>query len=771
MRNRGSCYRNRLRIILGFVFVMYARGLNASGPQDIPTIFTIDRPDEYNIVTRVTRFRTKKVDTPYTVEVYTEEDIKNSGARHLYEFLNQVTGFQWLSTSLTEGGGSIRNGVADQQERILLLIDGHPVHIASMEHFFTGRLLPINHIKRIELLKGPASALYGKNALNGVIYIVTKSGGTSFTLTQQFFDKIHGEIPIDIIEKLKNLKDKEYSAQNDFICALRGVIANENDFESYKNLILKYVFKDKGEHIKVSSSYESFDTQEYVLSLRKGMQDIGSFKYINILSNITHFNTDGPGLIIGAEENTEQNLDVNIFTKLETPKFDWTLSYTKAEADSPGFYRESNNEISTDPTSWLTNPPFFTPEDEGNIDLFSSYLIYDSDKNRDEPWNLRIKSYFNAYTISTENNLIVRGISEKKKRSAPEKTIGTEIQYTHHFGSQIFKGQDLQLIGGISHRYENIMLKGEVFEHDGNVYDNNIFSGFLQTEYNYSENMKFVIGGRYDNDNDFDSRISPNLGVVLKFGSKRKTIAEDRNNHFRIYYGESFRVPDNMERFGEGMNVLNIVRIIDNISLEPENLMTIELGYDRFLFERSFNTHIKGSVRFFKNWIENFIGLKILDPSEYRETYSQYEPGTVLVRFENLENLEVSGVEMEIRAQYDRWIQGYINYTYLDLSKPSTYAKHKINLGVTVNPISRLSASLRGSIRIDNEFYNLYTQKRGQEEDMFFQLDGNIRTRIYKQFWLSVGSHNILDSILGKKSGFPQTGRTFFVKAEYTYNF
>jgi iron complex outermembrane recepter protein len=125
----------------------------------------------------VTATRTEKVleDAPASVSVITQEDLAKQNVKTLDEALRVTPG---LYAKRTKGMMDSTSSIAIRGFRgdqyTLVLIDGLPVNDA-----YTGGLewgtLPITNIERIEVVRGPASALYGGNAMGGVINVITKT--------------------------------------------------------------------------------------------------------------------------------------------------------------------------------------------------------------------------------------------------------------------------------------------------------------------------------------------------------------------------------------------------------------------------------------------------------------------------------------------------------------------------------------------------------------------------------------------------------------------
>lgn len=113
-------------------------------------------------------------DAPGIVTVVTEEEIANSGARDLIDILRLVPGYDfgtWVSNQVAVG---IRGSWASDG-KILMLVDGIEMNERRYASFEFGQHFPVDHIKRIEIVRGPGSVIYGGAAKLGVINIITKT--------------------------------------------------------------------------------------------------------------------------------------------------------------------------------------------------------------------------------------------------------------------------------------------------------------------------------------------------------------------------------------------------------------------------------------------------------------------------------------------------------------------------------------------------------------------------------------------------------------------
>lgn len=129
------------------------------------------------VVVTATKTELTQKENPRSVEVITKEDIQNTGAISVRDALRTATNIDIVSVN--HGGGeniSIRGGDTDG---VLILVNGRRV---AGENYFMSQgsnayaldRLNLSNVDHIEILRGPASAIYGSGAMSGVINIITK---------------------------------------------------------------------------------------------------------------------------------------------------------------------------------------------------------------------------------------------------------------------------------------------------------------------------------------------------------------------------------------------------------------------------------------------------------------------------------------------------------------------------------------------------------------------------------------------------------------------
>jgi outer membrane receptor for ferrienterochelin and colicins len=126
------------------------------------------------ITTSVTGSPQRASDVPATMEIITADEIRRSGARDIPGVLRHVAGIDVLQWRNDDADVAVRGYNQANSPRLLVLIDGRQVY-ADYYGFTPWTAVPVElaEVRQIEVVKGPNSALFGVNAVGGVINIVT----------------------------------------------------------------------------------------------------------------------------------------------------------------------------------------------------------------------------------------------------------------------------------------------------------------------------------------------------------------------------------------------------------------------------------------------------------------------------------------------------------------------------------------------------------------------------------------------------------------------
>lgn len=133
------------------------------------------------VVVTATRTEKNLQDVTSSVSVVTREEIERMPAKTVMDVLRNMPGVTVESDRGVYGSSTnnkvlIRGMGGDGQGRVMVLVDGMPV-MAPGSNIFEWNSINLNTVERVEVVRGPSSALYGSSAMGGVINIITRRPG------------------------------------------------------------------------------------------------------------------------------------------------------------------------------------------------------------------------------------------------------------------------------------------------------------------------------------------------------------------------------------------------------------------------------------------------------------------------------------------------------------------------------------------------------------------------------------------------------------------
>ena len=174
--------KRRTSVLIGLAlmgFSVHAYAADVTATADTPTTPASTEvngaPESHVINVTANRMALLNLDTPAAMDVITDKDIMNSGAKNAFDAVNMVPGI----TSFSYGASGLEYGAMDSRVNIrglergsLILVNGVPMNLNGKGGLSS---IPTGSIARIEVLKGAASALYGSDAMSGVVNVITKT--------------------------------------------------------------------------------------------------------------------------------------------------------------------------------------------------------------------------------------------------------------------------------------------------------------------------------------------------------------------------------------------------------------------------------------------------------------------------------------------------------------------------------------------------------------------------------------------------------------------
>ena len=184
-----------------------------------------------------------------TISIISSEEIQRSAATNVADILQQIAGIDvrrrgidGMQSDLYIRGGNF--------EQTLVLIDGIKTEDPQTGHHTMNMMIPLENIQRIEIIKGPAARIFGQNAFNGAINIVTKKNiedQAKISLTGGSFDR--RSLNVTVATQLKGSSHQIHYSNNS-----SDGYRDNTDFKN-QNYFLKSNINTKNEPITILASF------------------------------------------------------------------------------------------------------------------------------------------------------------------------------------------------------------------------------------------------------------------------------------------------------------------------------------------------------------------------------------------------------------------------------------------------------------------------------------------------------------------------------------
>ncbi len=187
--------------VIGFITTTKSVNINGAENQQLDFDLTTHQSSLNDVVITGTMKEVNRLESPVNVEVYTMKYFNKNPTPNIYEALQNINGVRpQLNCQVCNTGDIHINGL--EGPYTMVLIDGMPI-VSSLSTVYGLSGIPNSLVERIEIVKGPASSLYGSEAVGGLINIITKKSQNAPLISADIFGTSWGEYNADIGLKLQ----------------------------------------------------------------------------------------------------------------------------------------------------------------------------------------------------------------------------------------------------------------------------------------------------------------------------------------------------------------------------------------------------------------------------------------------------------------------------------------------------------------------------------------------------------------------------------------
>lgn len=602
--NVKGLVRGLLLFIPSFTFAQDV--ISAIADDKAPSIFTLDLNDLLNVrvVTAAAGFEQNVEEAPASVTVINAEEWQAMGATRLFEALQNVPGLHITKaqTAFSNNRPVVRGLSGAFGQQILILIDGLPFRHIRDGGTLWGQRIPLNAFKRIEVIRSPGSAIYGADAVGGIINLVSYQAG---------------EIPSKITVRMGDFDTRhlEWSHQaqlGDSVLQVGlGAQTGEGDRSRMITADLQTMLDGS---FNTSASHApgpmANDHDIYSARVQWQFRDL-DVRYMN-WTNRESGNGAGVAQALDPEGSFRQRSQTLAAT------YDFS-SYVTGEMHLTAAWHRVNSRLWSKVFPSGARVPIGA---DGNVDFVNptrEVLFPDGvigvPGNDDQASSLQLDHIFEV------------GDNHRVRWAVGYEYVKTDVFEQKNFGPGVLDAEVTVVDGTLTD------VTDTPYAYLPNKTRENLFVA-LQDQWRISESVQGTLGVRYDHYNDFGSTFNPRLGVTWQTTPRFTT---------KLFLGTAFRAPSFADLYAQ-----NNPSGMGNPELESESIRTLDGGVSvNYLFTESLHMELN----LFRYEADKLIAFVPVDGIQVAQ---------------NSGELDVRGLEYQLSWRPGQFLSVDFNYSLLD---------------------------------------------------------------------------------------------------------
>jgi outer membrane receptor for ferrienterochelin and colicins len=682
-------------------------------PKFISIINSLKENQNVTLITTVSKKAENILEAPANVMVITQEDIKRRGYIDLEQFFEDLPGFDVSRTYTNTYSNIYQRGYrSNNTDRTLFLIDGVEENDLWSNAVFWSRQHPISNVKRIEVVYGPASTMYGANALVGVVNVITKEPEE---LVKQGSYGVKANIGYGTYNtKYTDLTLAGSSGIVSFSATGRVLLSDERDLSQYPEFNYDpndYNQTDYKNILRVGNGANDFVSKNNIGEDNEYFRIIRDEKGDTVAAELTDagdaearrrekeaYNAILNGKKPGYSNTSQQFL---FYGKLKIA--DLTIGYNIWRYIQGGTnYFNDNNEAGYDNGSkWVPKQTFLYVKynkaitDNILVMNFAQYRTTEVDNESQAEYMLNYSNYglssqnfidtINPFWISEYYYQISRQFrNEFKVNYLPFKDF--DIVAGFELRNSSIQGDYRKADTDIGKTVEIGVSKGDFLPggNDFTIYD---LGAYLQATYKFMDQISLTLGGRYDY-----NRIRVTGGYGSQFNPRIALLITPGDFVFKFIYASAFQNASNWTKFST-----NTSRLENNSTLGPEKVSNFESSVS---WQPLKNIYLE-ALYYYSNY-DGVVG-----------TRKVYSGGTYTGKNDAIGELKIQGLQFSANYKTSD-LEIYANYAFTDpknnildsdgnltnvYQRIGDISSHKLNAGINIIFFEDLNVNLRMNYR------------------------------------------------------------------------
>ena len=590
------------------------------------------------VVVTATRTSASLSAAPAAVTVVNARNIETKNASRLGDVLDQVPSLYLRGGALGQSQGTIgTSGMSLRgidQTRTLILLDGQPIQDAGSGKV-NWRVPLIEDVARIEVVPGAFSALYGSNAIGGVVNIITKQPDKrEFTakIKKSWSDASGEDASLYFRDRMDNglgiVAGLGYQSRDSYI----------NDF-----VVRSPVAGAPGTAVTgAQATATTAGAQAYIV----GDKGVAPWRQINATTKIS-YDLSGVGKLFGGIAYSETDLGYTMFNT-------YLRNATTGAPVSAGTLAINGRRVTLSESNFVNNSPLhestarYFAGFEGAVG--NGYLL-----------KIDLAQIERQYRFVNANTASTWGAGTGTQTNAPNSGTDGTAQLSFPVGDRHF------IVSGISLHNEKVDGTTYTLSNwrdpatrtgiaDGYSGDSTTASLFAQDEISVVDKLKVYIGGRFDNwqtKGNYYKNTAPASAVTYasrsasSFNSKLSAVYQAAAPvTLRASFGQSFRAPTNNDLYSYA-NIFGITSIGDP-DLKPERGNTWEIGGEWRVSDK-----FKANATYYQTILKDLI------------TNFRLSNVPIVSKRINAGKAKIDGIELAAEAGLTNWLTLNASYAYI----------------------------------------------------------------------------------------------------------